>query len=150
MIIPHYYVLDLEPANLFPVTHITSFCTTTSLLICILRAFEPRRHLLYFFFYRFLSLLLLFEWTLLYHLLGLLTLPPSHHELLTELLKEGLVSLDCTSFNHAPGFLVGLNDLFEVFALYDIELGIVFDNTELVGVATLENEIDVSKELTLT
>lgn len=31
------------------------------------------------------------------------------------------------------------NDLFEVFAFYDIELGVVLNNTELVGVASLEN-----------
>ena len=83
------------------------------------------------------------------NLLGLFALSPPHHELLSEFLKQCLVSIDGAFFDHPPCFLVRLEDLFEVLALHQVDLGIVFNHTKLVGVAALENKIYVTKELTL-
>jgi len=86
---------------------------------------------------------------LLNNLFGLFALPPSHHELLAKFLKQCLVPFNCTFFYHSPCFFVRLEDLFEVLALHQVDLGIVFNHTKLVGVAALENKIYVTKELTL-
>ena len=84
------------------------------------------------------------------NLLGLFTLSPSHHELLAKLLKQGLVPFDSAFFDHSPGLLVHLEHLFEIFTLHQVDLGVVLNDTKLVGVTALKNKIYVAKELTLT
>ena len=83
------------------------------------------------------------------NLFGLFALPPSHHELLAKFLKQCLVPFNCTFFNHSPCFFVRLEDLFEVFALHQIELGVILNYSKLVGITALKNKIYVTKELTL-